>query len=110
MTTYRITSKRFCAAVVTNGGVILQAAPILKQFVGHELATFLTYANDKGWSIEPLQPVTDSDWIHIEGDLYEIKWAKGRTRIIRISLHQENGEVVDKAYSELPALVKQAVI
>ena len=53
-TTYRITAPHFCAAVIRQGDIVIQSAPILQWTVGRDWEFVRTYFNRKGYTIEPL--------------------------------------------------------
>jgi hypothetical protein len=48
---YQITSSYFCAGIIVNDGVIVQAAPILKWSIGHTFEYFRAYCRTKYWAI-----------------------------------------------------------
>jgi hypothetical protein len=108
MTTYRITSPVFVAALIANEGQVLQAAPVLGWAVGRELTPAIEYCKQRGWQVECLERTSLSDWIEFDGVTYEIKWHVGLERIQRITKH-EDGEQEDVSFRDLPDFVKGAL-
>ncbi len=109
MTTYRITSHHFCAAVIVSGDLVLQSAPILAWSVGKDWEWVRTYFNRKGWTIEPLADREHSHvtWVDTEEASYELKWV-GET-CLRITKHVEGYEPEDVTSGELPEEVLEEI-
>lgn len=103
MILYRITSPHFVAGLITNGDIIIQAAPILGWTVTKDFSYVRDYCRKKGWSVEPIEDEQPS-WLEIDGLAYEFTW-KGDT-LSCISLH-EDGEVRELGYDELPEQLKE---
>jgi len=60
-----VRSSYFCAGVIHNGNLIVEAAPILRWAVGRKYGWFIAYANAKGWiitSVHVTQSTIDS-WV-----------------------------------------------
>ena len=48
---YQVTSPYFCAGLVTKGGQIVMAAPILRWAIGRTIGYMQNYCQRKGWQI-----------------------------------------------------------
>lgn len=103
MTTYRIVANHFVAAVVEDAGTVLQAAPILGWSVGRSFHSLRSYAEQNGWTVQPLPTEEDQvSTIKYGGATYEFFWYDGR--IVRITQHSDSGSR-DVAFSQLPKKV-----
>jgi len=105
MTTYRIEAPHFCAAVIGNGGTVVQSAPVLRWSVGRPVTQVLDYCRQRGWTIVPLPAHNAPVTIEHGGDLYEFHQSDGRTT--RITLHEADEMPRDVRYDELPDAVKR---
>lgn len=99
MTTYKITTPHFVAALVASSGHIVQAAPLLHWTVGCSFDTVRDYCRSYGWVIEPLCDDEQPTWLEYDGRAYELHW--NDDHIVRITLH-ENGETRDITFDQLP--------
>ncbi len=109
MTTYRIVSSYFCAAVIVSGELVIQSAPILGWTVGRDWAWVRDYFVRKGWQVQPL-PDEEShhvQWIDTEEASYELKWI-GRA-CMRITKHVDGYEPEDVTTGELPVEVLEMI-
>lgn len=52
MTIWQVTAPHFCAGVIERGGIIIEAAPILRWAISEPLAKFGLYCQRKGWQME----------------------------------------------------------
>jgi hypothetical protein len=104
MTTYRLFTPHFVAAIIEDGGLILQSAPSLAWSVGRQFSTLRDYAEAKGWTIQPLiNEVDQTNTIKYQGTTYEFYWEDGR--IVRITRHTDDASK-DITISELPKAVR----
>jgi len=66
-----VTSPRFCAGLVLQNGIIVDAAPIIEYLIGMKGIEAARYCLDRHW-----------DWWHKgQGVPYRDRWAKARRRI-----------------------------
>lgn len=106
MTTYKINTPHFVAALVVSSGTIVQAAPVLHWTVGGSFDAVRSYCRSRGWVIEPLCEDTQPTWLECDGRAYELHWLNDR--IVRITLH-ENGEERDITFDELPDQLRRVL-
>jgi hypothetical protein len=105
MTTYRITSNYFVAAIIRDGDLVVQAAPVLGWTVRREWQQVLTYFNQRGWVVEPLieEPPNKVTNVSIDDEDFEIHYSHNQiTRVTR----SVDGDSVDLTHNELPELLK----
>ena len=107
MTTYRITSPHFVAAIVSSGDDIVQAAPILHWTVGKSVSYVTDYCKARGWQVEPMIEDSRPCWLEVEGQVYEIHWSLSGV-ITRITRH-DGDEPHDLTFDELPEQLKRVI-
>jgi len=106
VTIYRIVSPHFAAAVIVSSDMVLQSAPILAWSVGGTWGRLRSYAERKGWSVEPL-PDAHVEWIDCEDASYEFVWNGNRCQ--RVTRHIDGYEPEDIDFEDLPDDVKTLI-
>lgn len=91
--------------ITVLGDYIVDAPPELELAKGHTFAYIRSYAERKGWAIEPL---TDTKPTHVEfsGIVYMFTW---RGEICRQIIKHEDGEETIMKFSDLPPQVKAVI-
>lgn len=57
---YRVTAAHFVAGLVVRGGIIVEAAPIIRWSQNTLFSEFYRYAGSKGWTVELRSPALKS--------------------------------------------------
>lgn len=103
MTTYRVVSQHFVAALVVENDLVIQAAPVLQFAVCKTFISVRDYCTARGWQIEPLADDYRPSRIDIKGVSYELIWnGNVLTRIMR----HIGDEVTECTYADLPDQLK----
>lgn len=104
---YRIHAQGAPLDISVLGEYVTEAPPALDLAIGHTFDYLRTYAERKGWLIEPL--VADKEHpSHVEykGAVYLLIW---RADSLRQIIKHENGEETELTYSELPEVVRRVL-
>lgn len=108
MTSYQIYSSTVVYGVIVGGNTVLEAPPVLANFVARDFSHLREYAQLKGWQIVPVvEPEKRPRFLEFNQTTYEIIWRDDV--IVRITEHLKDGNNRDIRFEELPQVLKGLV-